>query len=116
MPRWLKYLLLFFLLLLIGSIPLAMQLDTGSIRGLVTDDLGPLAKVSIEARNAMTGVVSRVESDSSGNYKLDGLRPGRYSLWIKADQHDSTWIREVIVERGQATRQAIQLERIRPTG
>jgi Carboxypeptidase regulatory-like domain len=102
-------LLIAFLLLLLVSIPLAMQRASGSIEGVITNHHGPLAKASVEARNVMSGVVFRAESDAAGHYKLEGLPPGRYSLWAKAAGHDSEWIREVVVERGQTSRRDIQL-------
>jgi hypothetical protein len=114
MARWLKYVLLLAVLLLIGSIPLAKQVDTGSIEGTITNDRGPLAKASIEARNVMTGTVSRAESDVDGRYRIGDLRPGRYSLWVQASGHDSMWILQTIVERGKATRKDLRLEGWRP--
>ena len=66
MPRWLKYLLLGFILLLIGSIPLAMQFDMGSIQGVVTNEVGPVVRASVEVRGAMGGSVRRAESDVAG--------------------------------------------------
>lgn len=113
MPRWLKYILIMFLLLLIGSIPLAMQRDTGSIQGVITDNMIPVAKATVEARNIMTGAMASVESNATGNYKLEGLRPGRYSMWVQTLGPDSMWIREVIVERDRITRKDIELAEAR---
>ena len=113
MPRWLKFVLLMFLLLLIGSIPLAMQPDAGSIQGVITDNMIPVAKATVEARNIMTGAVARTESSAIGSYKLEDLRPGRYSLWIQTLGPESIWIREVIVERDHITRKDIDLAKAR---
>jgi hypothetical protein len=110
MPRWLKV-VLFVLLLLIASIPLAMQFETGSIEGSITDDLGPVANASVDARNVMTGAVGRAQSDAGGAYVVDNLRAGRYSLWIQAPGHDPIWLHGVIVERNQAARQDVHLTR-----
>jgi Carboxypeptidase regulatory-like domain len=109
MSSTLKYLLLFALILLLASIPLAMQRDTGGINGVITDDHGPLAKASVEARNVMSGIVFRGQSDAAGRYKLANLPQGRYSLWIKAPEHDSEWIREVVVEHGRTTHRDVRL-------
>ena len=111
MPHWLKLLLLGLLLLLIGSIPLAMQFESGSIHGTITDDVGPLPNASIEARHLINGVTSRAESGLTGKYTLDHLRIGRYSLWVHAPGHDATWIPEVIVQQGVGTRVDIHLAR-----
>jgi hypothetical protein len=114
MPSTLKYLLLIALVLLLASIPLAMQRDTGAINGLVTDEHGPLAKASMEARNVMSGTVFRTASNAAGHYELAGLPQGRYSLWIKAAGHDSEWIREIVVEHGRTTRRDVRLGKSRP--
>jgi len=115
MPRWLKYLLLISILLLIGSIPLAMQIETGSIQGTIADDHAPLAKATVEARNVMTGAVIRTESDIEGHYRIEGLRAGRYSLWVQAAGHDSMWIPEVVVQRGGTARKDVNLVTTHPT-
>lgn len=104
-----KFALLAAFALLLVSISVAIQRDTGGIEGVITNQHGPLAKASVEARNVMSGVVFRAESDSAGHYKLEGLPPGRYSLWVKASGHDSEWIRELVVERGRITRHDIHL-------
>jgi hypothetical protein len=112
MPRWLKYALLILTLLLIGGIPLAMQHETGFIQGVITENHAAIAKASVEARNVMTGEVTRAESNAEGHYTLGGLRAGRYSLWVQAEGHNSVWIREVIVEHGQVTHKDVDLARI----
>ena len=110
MSPTLKYALLIALVLLLAAIPLAMQRDTGSIEGTITDQYGPIAKASVEARNVMSGDVFRGESDAAGHYRL-GVPQGRYSLWVKAAEHDSQWIRELIVEQGRTTHRDIRLGR-----
>ncbi len=124
MPGWLKYVLLALVLLfLIGAYPLAMQFETGSIQGEITNDLGPVAKASVEAHNVLMGAVmagaaARTESDAAGTYRLNNLRVGRYSLWVEAAGHEPIWVPMVIVERGRTTRQDVHLTRIPtiPTG
>jgi hypothetical protein len=59
MQRWLKFSLLVLGLLVMAAIPLAMQFDTGSIEGVITNDRGPVANASIEARNLMFGDILR---------------------------------------------------------
>ena len=109
MTRGVKYGLAILILLLLASIPLAMQFETGSIEGVVMNELGPITKASVEARNVMSGAVFRTESDAVGHYKLENLRAGRYSLWVRALGHYSTWIRQVFVERGRTTHSDIHL-------
>lgn len=109
MSTTLKYALLIALVLLLAAIPLAMQRNSGKINGLITDERGPIAKASLEARNVMSGVVFRVHSDAAGLYKVESVPQGRYSLWVQAPGHDSVWIPEIIVEQGKATRRDIRL-------
>ncbi len=120
MSTTLKYALLIALVLLLASIPLAMQRDTGGLDGVITDEHGPVVKASVEARNTMSGDVFRVQSDAAGHYKVSSLPQGRYSLWVKAPEHDSEWIREVIVEKNRTTHRDIHLGRSQsdplPTG
>jgi len=108
MSSGLKYALLIALVLLLVTIPLAMQRDTGGIDGMITDQYGPITKASVEARNVMSGAVFRTASDVAGRYKLS-LPSGRYSLWVKAAEHDAEWIREVVVENGRTSRHDIRL-------
>ena len=115
MTRGLKFGLLILLLLLLASVPLAMQLETGSIEGVITDDLGLVAEASVEARNVMSGTVFSTKSDEVGHYKLVDLRAGRYSLWVEASGHDLIWIRQVIVERGQTAHNDIRVGRTHTT-
>jgi hypothetical protein len=114
MSSTLKYLLLIALILLLASIPLAMQRNTGGIDGVITNEHGPIAKASVEARNVMSGVVFRAQSDTAGRYKLADLPQGRYSLWVKAAEHDSVWIREVVVEHGRTTHRDVRLGKSGP--
>jgi hypothetical protein len=111
MPRWYTYVLLILLLFVLASFPLAKQFEpeTGSIQGLISDQLGPLPQASVEARNLATGATLYAESDPAGLYILDNLHPGRYSLWVTARYHDSLWIQQIAVEHGQTVHHDIFL-------
>jgi hypothetical protein len=104
----LKFVFLLALLLAV-VFPLALQYQTGSIEGIVSDWRGPLKAASLEVRNLASGDVVRVEADAKGHYEVPRLRAGRYSLWVEAGGHESQWILEVFVERGKATRRDILL-------
>ena len=110
MPTAWKLILIGLLILLLGSIPLAMQRDRVALEGTITDDRGAaVAGAAVEARNTMTGAVLRAVADERGRYRIEGLPQGRYSLWITAIGHDSVWIREVIVDRGETVRRDFRL-------
>lgn len=104
----LKYSLLIVTLLL-AAFPLALQYQTGTLEGTVSNQQGPIAGASVEARNLMSGAFLRVKTDAAGHYEIKALRAGRYSLWVEAGGHDSLWVVLVLVERGAATHRDIRL-------
>ena len=115
MPRFLKYALLLGIFLLLASIPLAMQFETGSIEGIIENDHGPIANASVEVRNIMSGSMVRVDADTEGHYIVENLRPGRYSLWVEAPGHDCKWIPQIVIERGEKVHKNIVLDEPRST-
>jgi Carboxypeptidase regulatory-like domain len=110
MTRAPKFSLMALLLLPVASTPLATQLDTGSIDGVIMDEAGPVANATVEARNVVSGAVFPTESDALGYYKVENLRSGRYSLWVQAGR-DSLWIPPIPVEPGEAVHQDLHLTR-----
>ncbi|HET7705906.1 MAG TPA: TonB-dependent receptor [Thermoanaerobaculia bacterium] len=68
------------LLLLIGTLPLAAQEQTGSIEGTVKDATGAvLPGVTVEATSSGSGTVVTT-SDSNGQYRFPRLPSGRYQV------------------------------------
>ena len=68
------------LLLLVGSIPLAAQEQTGAIEGIVKDSSGAvLPGVTVEATSTGAGTVTSV-TDSNGQYRFPRLPSGRYQV------------------------------------
>jgi hypothetical protein len=107
------FVLLILLLFLLASFPLAKQFEpeTGSIQGVITDQLGPVAQASVEARDLATGTILEAESDPAGLYRLENLHPGKYSLFVHALYHDSLWIQQIPVDHGQTVQHDIFLLR-----
>jgi hypothetical protein len=114
MARLFKYVLLAALLLFLVSIPLAMQTEEGSLMGVVSDERGPVVNAMVEARNVMSGAMTQTFSDVQGRYSFPRLHAGRYSLWVRAEAHNSVWIPRVVVERGQVTREDVRLNLTAP--
>jgi hypothetical protein len=110
MRQLLKLALIAIFFWLLASIPLAKPFDTGFLEGFITGGRGPIENASIEARNVMSGAMFRTESDVVGHYELNNLRPGRYSLWVEAVGHDSVWIPQIVIERGETTHKDICLD------
>ncbi|HEX5431647.1 MAG TPA: carboxypeptidase-like regulatory domain-containing protein [Bryobacteraceae bacterium] len=113
MVLWGRFILLASIFILLGSIPATIRLQEGSIDGVVSDEWGTVGGASIEARNVLSEVVRRTESDGAGVYKFEELPPGRYSLWIEADKHKSIMLFNVIVQRGEVTHQNVFLPQSR---
>ena len=109
MSKGLKFTLILLLLLLAASIPLAMQLESGAIEGTISNDTGPVASAAVEARNLITGAIFQTHADSAGYYRIGSLRAGKYSVRVEAPGHDSTWIPQVTVMRGQTAQTDIHL-------
>ncbi|MEP7366981.1 MAG: carboxypeptidase-like regulatory domain-containing protein [Acidobacteriota bacterium] len=112
MPRGWKYILLALSIMLLGSVPLAMQSDTGSIAGTVVDQRGPVENASVEARNAICGAQGGAVTDASGRFRIDGLRQGRYSMWVRAANHESVWLAQVIVTGVQTATRDVYLREL----
>jgi Carboxypeptidase regulatory-like domain len=109
MASLIKYVLIGAIVLLLASIPLARQFDSGRLEGVVTSESGVVATASVELHNVMTGMVVYCDTNENGLYSFEDLRAGRYSLWVQAPGHDSVWIPEVFVEKGRTTHRDVRL-------
>ena len=68
----------------IGVQPLAAQLGTATISGVVTDTTGAaVAGASITAVNTETGFRRQTVSNPIGQYNVPSLTPGQYDLTIE---------------------------------
>ena len=106
---------LFPVLLLIAAF--ALPLEAGTLEGVVTNHKGPVENVTVEVRNIMTGAVVRATTDSNGFYRMENLRPGRYSLRANAQGHESIWIPRILVEHGTTSQDLfLHADRSRPAG
>ena len=115
MLRLTNHALLVLILLLLASMPLAMQIATGTIEGKITDEFGPVPKIAVEARNMITGTVYRDQSNATGDYRIVSVHPGWYALWVIDRNKDSMWIREINVDQGRTVREDVHLVRAHPT-
>src|SRR5262245_18576990 len=72
-------------LVLLSSSWISAQTTTGSIVGKITDPTGavvPGAVVTVS--NVDTGISTKINTDSSGNYAITPLPVGRYSVTVEA--------------------------------
>jgi Mg-chelatase subunit ChlD len=78
--------------------------------GTVTDESGavvPNATVTLKDEN--TGATRIVQTDSSGNYSVVGLPPGKYSIGVTAPGFKTTQITDVTIQPGQFTATGVEL-------
>ena len=85
-----------------ASAPAYAQTTTGSIRGKATASTGTgAAGASVTAVSQATNQTLRATTDPNGNYSLNGLRPGQYTIAITA-ANGETFERDVIIAVGQS--------------
>ena len=88
--------------------------DSGSIGGRITDEkLVAIPSATLSARNVFFGDVTYVRSDTTGAYRFVELRPGRYSVFARAEGYGCTWILRVPVFRGQHTQLDVVIKKSR---
>jgi hypothetical protein len=98
------------LALLSCSLPLAAQLDTGSVSGVVTDSSGSVVQgVAITARESSTGTTYSTVSSGTGYYVFPSVRTGTYTLSAVASGFKTAVFNGVSVLVGSHTAQDIVL-------
>ncbi len=66
-------------------VPVAAQAHTAAVVGTVVDEQNqPIPGAKVEVRNTFTGYTNQVESDATGNFRLDGLAPDMYQIAAEA--------------------------------
>jgi hypothetical protein len=98
-----KYLLSLVVLLLA---PLAHgQFDTAEVLGTVRDASGAvLANVTVELRNQGTGITTKANSDSDGNYDFFPVKVGRYTVSAQLSGFQTFKTEDVTVDVGARQR------------
>ena len=97
-PQFMKTLVFFVVLLLIGPCSVLAQIDRGSIVGSVTDQSGaaiPNATVTVSNKSMGTNFTAR--TNSSGRYQVLALLPGTYSVTAEATGFQTEARQDVII-------------------
>ncbi len=77
-------------LLVVSSVPAFGQIDRGAIVGKVVDQTGAaVPKAVVTITNKATGVLVTPSVDSAGEYQVETLIPGKYSVRVSADGFES---------------------------
>lgn len=73
------------ILLLLGSHPVAAQVESGQITGTVTDQSGAvIPNATVTVTRVSTGATRTVATLGNGSYVVVGLEPGIYQVSVKA--------------------------------
>jgi hypothetical protein len=87
------------------------QGDKGSITGTVTDPFGKIAKnVTVQAKNAATGTVSKAMTSAMGKYALADVQAGTYDVTVNVPGLRGFEKKGVVVQAAKATAFDIRLQ------
>ena len=104
------------LLITILFLALAANSQTGSIRGIVTDEstlaVVPFATVSLHKLNGI--LIHSVQANIDGVYNFTDVIKGKYILKFNSMQYTETKIAEVHVLDGKMTMQKAYLSLLKP--
>ena len=71
--------------------PAAGQINTGKIVGTVIDSVGAaIATATVRARNEATDVVTAAHTQDNGDYSINFLIPGQYTVEVEAQGFGNT--------------------------
>jgi len=102
--------ILFVLFFIGGQLCLAQTSNQGVIVGTVKDETGSVVPaVSIKVTNIETGISRTVQSDESGNYRVDFLPPGSYRIEAEVTGFRKALISQVVVQVSEILRTDINL-------
>jgi hypothetical protein len=78
--------------------------DAATLGGrVIYVDGDAIAGAVVSAYNVFTREVKRVKSDATGSYMFTDMRPGRYTVFVKAEGYCQKWVIRVFLFRGQHT-------------
>lgn len=104
-----KQILLFSTLLLLTQ-SLFAQVKTQTIKGTVTDKQSLQTIPGVLVQITESNPTKMTRTDVNGNFKLEGITPGRYSLKFNYSGYKEVFISNVIVSAGKETVIDIPLE------
>jgi Carboxypeptidase regulatory-like domain len=98
-------------LVAVVAVAAGAQTVTGSIRGLVTDPGGAVVPGSeITATNVNTGVKTKTTTDKSGNYNIQTLSVGSYTVTATRQGFKTTSVGPIALEIDQIARIDVKLQ------
>ena len=108
------FIVLVFVLGFVGSA--SAQTSKGFVVGTVEDQNGAsIPSASIKIKNLTTGAVRETVADSSGNFRLDAVDPGTYSLEASGQGFKTAKLEKIEVNAAQSLNLSLRLEIGSPT-
>ena len=89
------------LIVLIASILIAAQQNRGTLRGVITDELGAVIVGANVTLTDASGVQKKTTTNAEGVYNYAGLAPGKYSLIAIAPGFSPSDIKDIDVTAGR---------------
>jgi len=103
--------LVLLIVLLIGTVPMFAQLDTGNITGTVKDNTGAVvAGASVTITNVRTGRTYEVKTDENGNYTVRSVPASSYRVEVKQGGFKAGVVNELKVDATQTARADLALQ------
>lgn len=97
--------------LVLASIPLSSQVNTGRVSGAITDQSGgAIAGAKITITEVATGVSRALSTDTAGQYAAPNLNPGNYSVRVEFMGFESVDRQNVQVGAGSDVRVDLTLQ------
>ena len=98
-------------LVAVVTVAAGAQTVTGSIRGLITDPSGAVVPGSeITATNVNTGVKTKTTTDKSGNYNIQTLSVGSYTVTATRQGFKTTSVGPIALEIDQIAKIDVKLQ------
>lgn len=92
-----------FLILLLASVLVAAQQTRGTLRGVITDELGAVIVGANVVLTDATGAQKKTTTNADGIYNYAGLAPGKYSIQANAPGFAPSDNHEIEVTAGRAS-------------
>src|SRR5271163_580953 len=98
--------LLCFFAFILGTCPVtsAQSSPTGSIAGTIQDNSAAVVPAATITVTNDSGVTQTASSDEKGEYRIDGVAPGAYTVKVQGTGFTDFTAKEIVVTAGQTTR------------
>src|SRR4051812_29203824 len=88
-------------LLILGSVSMFGQANSSSILGTVVDPAGAVVpKIPVTVTNTGTAAVNTATTDSNGNFRVNNILAGTYSVKIEAKGFKALTISDIALTSG----------------